>query len=195
MSRRRTRSRRYGGALDVLKGSKTLLIALGVGLVLLAGPSIADAAATISGSKITNRSAATGVSPEMQHLLDLWEAQGWFTISIGVPFAGFPGGGLRTAADAGGQQAACEGGLSNACTLATTPHGRGGALDIWPQGFNPLLTFDAQPGMLDLMTQFGQWAQSQGYTWGGSWATPDYPHVEEKDWPSLPYPPPNYASA
>lgn len=197
MARRRARWARYGfaGALDVLKGSKTLLIALGVGLVLLAGPSISDAAATISGSKITNRSAANGVSFQMQALLDLWEAQGWFTVSIATPFAGFPGGGLRTASDAAGQQAACEGGLSNACTLSTTPHGRGGALDIWPLGFNPLLTFDAQPGMLDLMTQFGQWAQSQGYTWGGAWTTPDYPHVEEKDWTSLPYPPPNYAVA
>ena len=174
--------------------NRTWLIALGIGFVLLAGPAIADAAAALTGRLVVNRSAAEGVTLTMQHLLDLWEVEGDFPVMVATPFAGFPGGGLRTAADAAGQQAACEGGLSHACTLAQTPHGRGGALDIWPVGFDPLQTFDAQPYMFTLMKQFGQWAQSKGYTWGGTWSTPDYPHVEESDWQSLPFPPPEYPS-
>jgi hypothetical protein len=138
---------------------------------------------------------AAGVHPGMQALLDAWENEGWFDVMVGEPFAGFPGGGLRTAADAAGQAAACQADLSNACTLADTPHGRGAALDIWPVGFVPTKSHAEQPlpGMLERMMEFGRWARSKGYEWGGDWADPDYPHVQLRAWRSLPFPPPVYA--
>lgn len=161
------------------------------GLLLLAGGSVAAAAPSTRRATVYNRWAAAGVHPQMQALLDLWEQEGWFNVEVGTPFAGFPGGGLRVAADAAGQLAACQSGLSNACTLADTPHGRGGALDIWPEGFIPTKSYAEQPGTRELMIAFGQWAKSKGYVWGGDWANPDYPHVEMRNWRSLPYPPPN----
>lgn len=178
--------------------NKGLLIALGIGLVLLAGGGISEAAAAEAtssrGARVINRWAAAGVHPDMQHLLDLWEQEGWFDVQVGTPFGGFPGGGLRTATDAAGQASACQNGLSNACTLGQTPHGRGGALDIWPVPFNPLQSFDAQPGTREAMIAFGNWAKSHGYVYGGDWPKPDYPHVEMANWTSLPFPPPSYPS-
>lgn len=174
-----------------------LLVGLGVGVLLLAGGAAAEAGASAGSGRraqVLNRWEAFGVHPDLQALLDAWEREGWFNVQIGTPFANFPGGGLRTAADAAGQAAACASGLSKACDLTSTPHGRGAALDIWPEGFDPLRTYDQQPGTKEAMISFGQWAQSKGFTWGGAWADPDYPHVEITAWRSLPYPPPDYGA-
>lgn len=167
-------------------------VLLVAGLVLVAGKATAAVGVgTSRRASVGSRWAAAGVHPALQALLDAWEREGWFDVEVGTPFGGFPGGGLRTASDAGGQLAACQQGLSGACTLAETPHGRGAALDIWPAGFVPTRDYASQPGTLELMRQFGQWAKTQGFDWGGDWANPDMPHVEMRGWRSLPFPPPN----
>jgi hypothetical protein len=152
-----------------------------------------------SGVTIFNRERASGVHPDLQALLDAWLQEGTFDISIGGG-GGFPNGGLRTQGDVDTAAAA---GLSNATELSQTAHGRGGAIDVWPAGFNPFRSFDEQPGMQDLMRSFGQWAQSKGFVWGGTFGgfysssarvTGDWPHVEMRNWRSLPFPPPDYGA-
>lgn len=193
MTRRRSR-RRFG---EGSARSRWPLVLVAAGVLLLAGGAASEAAAAPGSGRraqVLNRWAAEGVHPGMQALLDAWENEGWFDVEVGTPFAGFPGGGLRLPSDAAGQAKACQEGLSNACTLADTPHGRGAALDIWPVGFVPTKTYAQQPGMLEKMQEFGRWAASKGWVWGGNWSNPDYPHVELKNWRALPYPPPDYSA-
>lgn len=170
------------------------------GLLLAAG---AQARTQWAGARVLNRSAAYGVHPKLQEFLDLWEQRGPFDIEIGE-LPGFPGGGLRT--DEAGQAKACStptsggGTLSSACDLASTPHGRGAALDLWPVGFgfNPYLSW-AQwtPEIKAAFETIGEFAEAQGLTWGGRWRSAtfphgDQPHIEMKNWRTLPFPPPNY---
>lgn len=149
-----------------------------------------------TGANVFNREVANGVHPDLQRLLDLWEQEGSFDVTVAS--------GVRTQAQ---QSAAYNAGLTRASDVSTTPHGRGAALDIHPSGFNPNACFASQPGMLDLMNAFGQWAEQQGFTWGGRFSgyyspackdidnvTGDRPHVEIKNWQSLPYPLPDYSS-
>lgn len=137
--------------------------------------------------KVLNRERASGVLQPLQVVLDRWELEGTHTIVIaGGPSWPYPGG-LRT--DASEQAAAAAGGLSRATTLDSTPHGRGAALDVWPEGFDPRRGFDTQPGMKHLMAVFGEWAERQGLEWGGRWQQPDMPHVQLRDWRQYPYPP------
>lgn len=131
---------------------------------------------------VQNRIRARGAHPAMFGLLDLWEQEGWFPITVA------PDGGLRT--DAAKQRRFCETGVSNACTLDQTPHGRGGALDLWPVGFNPKISLDQQPEIKEKFQLLGAWGESKGYRWGGRWTKPvDYPHFELGYWAQLPYPP------
>lgn len=131
---------------------------------------------------VQNRIRARGAHPAMLRLLDLWEQEGWFPITVA------PEGGLRT--DAAKQAGYCKAGLSNACTLDQTPHGRGGALDLWPVGFDPRIPLDQQPEIRDAWQLFGAWGEAKGYRWGGRWTSPvDYPHFELGYWSQLPYPP------
>lgn len=147
------------------------------------------------GATVYDREVADGVHPDLQRLLDLWEQEGSFDIRVAS--------GVRTQAE---QTQNYQLGLTRASDVSTTPHGRGAALDIHPVGFNPNACFASQPGMLDLMNQFGQWAESQGFVWGGRFSgyyspacktidnvTGDRPHVELKGWQSLPYPMPDYS--
>ena len=149
---------------------------------------------------VQRRELAAGVHPQLQALLDDWNANGTHPVRIG------DNGGLRT--DSLIQQAIAASGLSKATNLATTAHGRGAALDVWPVGFNPNASFASQPAMMALMQVFGEFAEARGYKWGGRWQikfTPeqkaglappgDWPHVEMPDWVALPYPPPNYETA
>jgi hypothetical protein len=138
------------------------------------------------------RPPADGVHPAIRALLDAWEREGTHIVVIGGG-GSWPSGGLRV--DESSQAAAAAAGLSSAATLATTPHGRGAALDVWPEGFNPHRSFEEQPGMRELMVVFGEWAEAKGFAWGGRWAKPDMPHVELRDWRSLPFPPPDYRGA
>lgn len=195
---RRQRSRRGFGLLS--GGSKWPVLAGILGLLLLAGASGAAAAVTDTRrARVINRYAARGVHPDLQAFLDWWEQNGPFDVEIGQ-LDGYPGGGLRTAADAGGQAAACASGLSNACDLASTPHGRGAALDLWPVccGFSPTLSWEQwTPEIKSAFLTIGQLAESQGLTWGGRWRSTtfphgDQPHIELPYWRSLPYPPPDY---
>lgn len=86
-------------------------------------------------------------------------------------------------------------GMSNARDLSQTPHGRGAAIDVWPVGFNPKIPWPDQPSLIrNQFYIFGMYAEGAGYTWGGRWRGPtfpygDQPHVERKDWKTMPYPP------
>lgn len=86
-------------------------------------------------------------------------------------------------------------GMSNAKNLSETPHGRGGAIDIHPADFNPRIAWPDQPDAMKLKFYvFGMYAEVAGYTWGGRWRGKkfpygDQPHVERKDWKTMPYPP------
>ncbi len=169
---------------------------LAIGLVLAAGQATA-AIAPVS-ARVRNRWAAAGVHPTLQAFLDWWEQNGPFDIVVGQ-LSGYPSGGLRTAADAAGQAAACAAGLSEACDIVNTPHGRGAALDLWPaDSFDPYLSWPSQPQWVkDQFLALGQAAEAFGLTWGGRWRTAkmpygDQPHVELKNWRSLPFPPPAY---
>lgn len=204
MARRRRRARRRFGAFG---GGSKLPLVLGLAAVLaLFGASQASASQSAAifpapprGARVLNRSAAYGVHPELKKFLDVWEERGPFDVEIGQ-IAGYPGGGLRTAADAAGQAAACAVNLSNACDLASTPHGRGGALDLWPVGFgfNPGMSWEQwTPEIKQAFQDIGEFAEAYGLTWGGRWRSDkmphgDQPHVELKYWRSLPFPPPDY---
>lgn len=168
-----------------------VLAALLAVVVVVAGAASSGTFTLGAGSRVLYRERADGVHPDLQWLLDEWEREGTFVVQIaGGPDWPYPGG-VRT--DEATQQAAAAAGLSAATSLAQTPHGRAAALDVWPDGFNPHLTFDAQPGQLQLMQTFGAWAESKGFTWGGRFSTPDYPHVEIVNWRNLPFPPPTYS--
>lgn len=172
--------------LDLLLGLALALI-LPTSSVTTKGP----------GATVFHRERARGVHPDLQQLLDDWAQSGTHDIVI-AGGNGWPNGGLRTKAEV---DAAHAGGLSNATDLSQTPHGRGAALDVWPVGFVPSKSFDAQPGMQDLMKAFGDFAVAKSLVWGGrfsgtysptSTVSGDWPHVELANWTSLPFPPPDY---
>lgn len=159
------------------------------GLALLA----MTAVAVPSSGRVLNRTRARGVRRELQELLDAWELYG--THQVTIPAS--PWGGLRTSeADQAGYAA---GGMSGASTLASTPHGRGAALDVWPVGFEAHVngTWEAVPDDIKgKFLAFGLFAESRGFTWGGRWRSSsmpngDQPHVEIAAWRTLPFPPPS----
>lgn len=169
-----------------MNGALLLLLAV----VLLGGGS---ALAGVSMGRVRNRGNAAGVHPSLQALLDEWERYG----SHDVMIPSSPWGGLRTSE---AQQAGyAQGGMSDATTLASTPHGRGAAIDVWPVEF-PLYvsgTWAAVPDAVKAkFAAFGDFAEARGFTWGGRWRSAsmpngDQPHVEIKNWRAMPYPPPN----
>lgn len=159
---------------------------------------ISPVVAKVKGNQVSGRAYAVGVHPALIGLLDLWDEQGWFPITVAPPFKMASGdyisGGLRT--DAAVQGEAQAEGLSKAGDLYSTPHGRGAALDIYPVGFDPHQNFDNQPEMAGLMAQFGSWASQQtvqGFSFYPGINFGDYPHIEIKGWQSLPFPSPGYA--
>lgn len=137
--------------------------------------------------RVYHRERAAGVVPELQAFLTWWEANGPFPISVD------PQGGVRS--DEAAQQALHAKGASNAASLKDTPHGRGGALDLYPvlRG-NPdtgaVLELASDAKSPELFAQLGAIAQQHGLAWGGLWSSlKDLPHVEVRNWKSLPFPP------
>lgn len=159
---------------------------LAVGVVSVPMPRAAG------GGRVLQRENARGVHLELQGLLDAWELEG--THQVLIPSS--PWGGLRTSeADQAGYAG---GGLSGAATLSATPHGRGGALDVWPVEFIHYVngTWAAVPELVkQKFATFGAFAEARGFVWGGRWRSAtlpngDQPHVEMRAWRSLPFPPP-----
>lgn len=134
---------------------------------------------------VVHRERADGVDARLQAFLDEWEASGPFRICVS------PEGGLRT--DELAQARLFARGASRAATLAQTPHGRGGAMDLAPYfGFAPQYADDtgASPGALaGAFSAIGASAKALGLHWGGDFPSYDGGHVELADWKSLPFPP------
>lgn len=152
--------------------------------------------------RVLMRFRAARVHPSLSALLDAWELEGAHRVVVA------PDGGVR--GDAARQAQLAVQGLSNAGDLASTPHGRGAALDVWPASFLPHVPVTAgglaarwtpweklpNEVKLDFQT-FGLFAEARGFTWGGRWRSAtfpngDQPHVEVKAWRTLPFPPPTY---
>lgn len=178
-------------------------------LLIVAGAVVLSTLATTRGGIVTageaclvlHRERARGVHPQLQQLLDVWAREGTHNIVIaggtvgGVPYVG----GLRTQAD---QDAAAARGLTNAPALKDTPHGRGAALDVWPEGFDPARGFTTQPEMLKRCDDFGAFAVRYGFVSGKGFnmtapdgTRGDRVHVELPNWRALPFPPPDYGGA
>ena len=140
-------------------------------------------------ARVLNIERAKGVNESLLSFLQFWQDNGEFDILVA------PDGGLRYGAEAAAKQLSYyNAGNSRAKTLAETPHGRGGALDLWPVGFNPAITLNRNsPDSLNYKWAFnkiGSAAMNQGLDWGGRWTTLyDLPHIEMTNWRSLAYPP------
>jgi len=166
------------------------LVALGALALLVLSGGAAATTIELGAGRVRNRHRAAGVRRELLELLDAWEALGTHDVEVA------PAGGLRT--DALAQLKRAADGASNAPTLRSTPHGRGGALDVWPLGFAAHVhgTWAQVPQLLkDRFATFGAFAEARGFTWGGRWRSErfpngDQPHVELAAWAALPYPPP-----
>lgn len=126
--------------------------------------------------KVLHRYRATGVHPMLLAFLDWWEREGICTILV------LPDGGLRT--DNAKQRSLFAKGVTRAETLADTPHGRGGALDLAPL-VNGHIPWDT----LEAFKPIGTAAEAHGLEWGGRWRFLDACHVELAHWRELPYPP------
>lgn len=145
---------------------------------------------------------ARGVHPRMLVLLLEWAKRGTFDVVVAMH------GGVRL--DQGVQSMLSGGGMSAASTLKMTPHGRGGALDLWPAGFLSSVptsfggtaarwgTWEGLPQRVrDEFAELGRFSQALGYRWGGVWVGKSYPHGDQPhhelaDWQRLPFPPPTY---
>lgn len=126
---------------------------------------------------VVHRERADGVDQRLQDFLDAWEQSGPFEICV------CPKGGVRT--DAQLQADLYASGKTNAASLADTPHGRGGAVDVAPY-------YDFAPHWEDWgpFEVIGSFAEAMGLRWGGTFTSlKDGPHVEISSWQSLPYPP------
>lgn len=125
---------------------------------------------------ILHEERAKGVDLRLLAFLEWWKARGPFTLTV------LPGGGFRT--DEAEQLANFRSGASRARTLADTPHGRGGALDLAPLigskvDWTDWATFEVMGGL----------AEDRGLEWGGRWTTlKDGPHIQVPNWRVLPYP-------
>lgn len=145
---------------------------------------------------------ATGIHPRLKSLLDIWATTGAHDVLIA------PDGGLRT--DEAVQAGKAASGQSNATSLRQTPHGRGGAVDVWPVSFLPYVpkqnggtgarwvAWEHLPQQVrDEFHAFGDFAERHGFRWGGrfrgaKFPNGDQPHVELEDWQRLPFPPASF---
>ena len=152
--------------------------------------------------KVHHLERAIGVHPRMLVLLSAWQQRGPFEIVVAMH------GGLRT--DERVQKMLSGGGMSAAGSLRKTPHGRGGALDLWPRTFLPYVpsswggtakrwgTWPQLPALVK--AQFAEivaFSKGLGFRCGADWISHDYPngdnpHHELPDWGRLPFPPPEY---
>lgn len=149
----------------------------------------------IGEARVFNRERADGVHPSLQALLNAWEAQGTFHVTVAG--GSFPNGGLRGELDVAKAQAL---GVSRAEDLSQTAHGRGAAIDVWPLNFDPFKSFQEQPDMFPLFMEWAAFVERHGFKSGRHFTNivapdgvvGDWPHAEMYDWRSLPYPPPQY---
>jgi hypothetical protein len=144
--------------------------AVGV-VIMVRGQTTSGPAATIY-----HRERADGVDQRLQDFLDAWAQSGPFDLVV------MPDGGVRT--DEAKQAQLYADGKSGAATLAQTPHGHAGAIDVGPY-INGAVPWDRW----DLFEQIGQFGKSYGLTWGGDFShLKDGPHLEVPDWKDLPLP-------
>lgn len=124
---------------------------------------------------VVHRERAAGVDQRLQDFLDEWERTGPFQICV------CPDGGVRT--DEAKQEALAAAGKSNAATLADTPHGRAGAVDL-----APYYRWSPQYDDWSPFEEIGARAKAFGLRWGGDFINlRDGPHVEVPDWRGLPF--------
>lgn len=135
-------------------------------------------------------------------LLQQWQRLGPFEIVVGMH------GGLRV--DPSVQTLLSGGGMSAANSLRITPHGRAGALDLWPVLFlahvpvswggtaKNWTSWEGLPQLVrDQFAAIGAFSEALGFKWGGRWVGKSYkngdqPHHELPDWQRLPFPAPVY---
>lgn len=175
----------------------------GVALALTSGGGsgsspVADPTVAALSIRVRNRKRLNGtLDPRLMAFLDWWDAHGPFMVTVGVD------GGWR--ADEAKQASLYAQGrtapgsiVTNAKTLADTPHGRRGAVDLWPYKPESVAAgtfvpdFDVErPETLARYRAMGEAGKRMGLVWGGDFKTlRDLPHFEVPDWRSLPYPPP-----
>lgn len=139
----------------------------------------------LTGNPVLRRDRANGVDQRLQDFLDWWEGYGPFPLTVMID------GGVRT--DEAKQAQFFATGVSGAKTLAETPHGRGGAMDLYPTingEIRGLLYDPDQEEAATYFRQMGALAKEHGLKWGGDWLRrKDLPHVEVPDWKELPFPP------
>ena len=128
---------------------------------------------------VQNAERAYGSDARLLNFLTWWRTNGPFQILVA------PDGGVRKSQAL--QKNFFERGLTKAKTLEETPHGRGGAIDVWPVGFDPSKDFSTQPVMKKRFEEIGRIAKEKfDLVWGGDWGW-DYPHLEVKGWRALPF--------
>lgn len=175
-------------------GAMAGLFALGVLVVRGARSSSPAPSSSSSSGLVLNPEAAAGVDPRLLAALGAWNEHGAFPIRI-ADDPRLPVGGLRTAED---QAKAVALGLTGAMNLAQTPHGRGGALDLWPASFDPWKGLSLQPQARADFETLGAFMTDCGLVWGRAFTNlvapdgtrGDWPHFEVPDWRDLPFPPP-----
>lgn len=188
------KSAREGPKLSLVKGEGRTKVPRALGFAI--GGAIAGGIIyllTRGPKRVSGREYLEGVQPALIDLLNDWDREGWFDVTVAPPMRLPSGrllsGGLRT--DDAAQAEAARVGLSKATNLHITPHGRGAAIDVYPVGFNPYSDFSTQPEMAGLMAQFASWASQKsyrGFTFYPGINFGDYPHIEIKEWRSLPDP-------
>jgi hypothetical protein len=164
-----------------------LLLVLVLALIMkMQAPTGGNTTAAVGSARVLGRENAAGVVPEMLAMLDAWEQEGDFDVTL----PSWPPSGTRT--DAQELEIHNEG-LTNATTASTSAHGHGCAIDVWMPGFDPGKSFDDQPDVWALQQRFGAWAESKGYRWGYRWANQygfgpygDAVHFELSNWTSYP---------
>lgn len=171
-----------------------------LGAVALLRDSSSGQASSSSSNRVPvlNRERADNVHPELAEVLDAWEREGTHAVVVA------PLGGRR--ASSGDQQQLAALGMSAATDLRSTPHGRGAALDVWPESFLAHVPLswggtaarwsswaELPQSVRDEFAVFGEWAEARGLVWGGRWRSATYPngdqpHIELANWRTLPFP-------
>lgn len=148
-------------------------------------------------SKVLHIERAKGCDVRLLSFLKWWQENGTFDIHVA------PDGGVRH--DEEKQLSYFLNGYSNAKTLEETAHGRGGAIDLYPVGFNPSIAIPRhslgppnsggtkQPVTEARFFELGAAGENFGLVWGGRWKSPyDLPHFQVPNWQRLPFPPERY---
>lgn len=127
---------------------------------------------------VYHRERAAGVDQRLVELLEWWDAHGPWPVVIPEH------GGLRTSEAEQAELYAR--GVTHARTLAATPHGHAGALDLAPYRRQAGGLYAPDFSRPADFSAIGLAAEALGLVWGGRWTDPDLPHVEVPDWRSLP---------